>query len=122
MSIGRSLAAMAAASLIMIPWPSRNIVIRPDEPTISNEYRRQRGKNKKGPAPNGETVQGFDRARLIVDRGSSFKKLRRWARRYPDRVQQPTEAAKLRHGWYRRQKAWDALRESLPNENRLDVA
>lgn len=32
------------------------------------------------------------------------------------------EKSLLRHPWYRKKKMWDAFRESLPNENRLDVA
>lgn len=29
------------------------------------------------------------------------------------------ERARMRHAWYRRQKAWEALRASLPERNRL---
>ena len=32
------------------------------------------------------------------------------------------EKALMRHPWYRNEKAWQAFRESLPRENRLDVA
>jgi len=32
------------------------------------------------------------------------------------------EKSLMRHPWYRKKKMWDALRESLPRENRLDVA
>ena len=30
-----------------------------------------------------------------------------------------TEKMLMRHAWYRRKKSWDALRASLPEENRL---
>jgi hypothetical protein len=30
------------------------------------------------------------------------------------------EKALMRHPWYRKKKMWDAFRESLPRENRLD--
>lgn len=32
---------------------------------------------------------------------------------------EPDEKAKLRHAWYRKQKFWEAVRASLPEENRL---
>jgi hypothetical protein len=32
------------------------------------------------------------------------------------------EKSLVRHPWYRKKKMWDAFRESLPNENRLNVA
>jgi hypothetical protein len=32
------------------------------------------------------------------------------------------EKALMRHPWYRNEKAWEAFRQSLPSENRLDVA
>jgi hypothetical protein len=106
--IGLSIAAMAAASLIAISPPSRNIAIRADEPRISNEQRRKRGKNKKGPAPNGLTARSFDKSLLICDRSSSFKKLRRWSRRYPDQIKQPDLKAKMRHVWFRNELAREA--------------
>jgi hypothetical protein len=104
-TIGLSLAAMAAASLIAITPPSRNIAIRASEPRISNEQRRQHGKNKKGPAPNSLTERSFDKSLLICDRSSSFKKLRRWSRRYPDQIKQPDLKAKMRHAWFQNELA-----------------
>lgn len=101
LSIGHSLVAMAAVGFLTIAPPSRNIAIRASEPRISNEQRRQRGKNKKGPAPNGLTAQKSEGSRLVCDRASSFKKLRRWSRRYPDQVKQPDLKAKMRHPWFR---------------------
>lgn len=32
------------------------------------------------------------------------------------------EKSLMRHSWYRKKIAWDAYRESLPRENRLDAA
>ncbi len=31
------------------------------------------------------------------------------------------EKALMRHSWYRNEKAWEAFRNSLPTENRLDI-
>lgn len=101
-SIGMSLAAMAAASFIGLGGPQERTALRPSAPRISNEQRRQRAKHKKGPSPAKLTAQTFDRDRLIVDRASSFKKLKRWARRSPDNILQPTQKALERHGWYQR--------------------
>lgn len=52
---------------------------------------------------------------LICDRASNIQKLQR----SPIPLMQPDEKAKLRHAWYRKQKAWEAFRASLPEENRL---
>lgn len=101
LSIGRSIVAMAAVGFLTIAPPSRNVAIRASEPRVSNQRRRERGKNKKGPAPNGLTAQRFDKSRLIVDRASSFKRLRRWARSKPELIEQPSTTAKMRHQWFR---------------------
>jgi hypothetical protein len=101
LSIGRSLAALAAVGFLTVAPPER-FALRAAPPLISNEQRRKRSKNKKGPSPNGLTGQRFDKSRLIVDRASSFKRLRRWARSRPELVEQPSEKALLRHPWYRK--------------------
>jgi hypothetical protein len=106
--IGLSIAAMAAASLVSMAGPPERNALRPDAPRISNEQCRKRGKNKKGPAPNGLTARSFDKSLLICDRSSSFKKLRRWSRGAPDQIKQPDLKAKMRHAWFRNQLAREA--------------
>lgn len=51
------------------------------------------------------------RGKINLGPHSSLRKRMRHARRHP--VAPPTEKAKLRHAWYRRKKAMDALRELM---------
>jgi len=102
LSIGMSLAAAAAAMAIGTTNLMGQPALRPSAPKITNEQRRHRSKRKKGPAPAARSAQDPAQARLIVDRSSSFKKLRRWARVLPGDLRQPDTKALERHGWYRR--------------------
>lgn len=61
------------------------------------------------------------RDRLHLDRSSSVCKMQRWLNNGELVAMPPTEKAKMRHAWYRREQAAAAFRASLHRENRLDV-
>lgn len=65
-------------------------------------------RHKKTKEYRGLSKQRYDPARLILDRPSTVRKLQRWHRAGVIGLPEPDHRAKIRHKWYRDQKAREA--------------
>lgn len=104
--IGVLAGALAAASAMAMA-PVSEPRLRAESPSINVPagWKKKR-KKQKGKAPNERSL------RTARPESGSFKALRRWARANPRSIHVPTEKELLRHAWYRRKLAWDALRRA----------
>lgn len=98
------MAAAVAATLATGPLTGGHIM-RPEAPYVPLPARRRKRKRgvKKGHLPNAQS--GRDARHADLNRGcsSTLEKVHRWYRANPSIVPHPTEKAKFRHAWYRRQ-------------------
>lgn len=91
-----ALAAVSIGLLAAEPMPQR----REPPPPVKRKVHRK--------APRFRSEQKPAHERLILDRSSSVKKLRRWIGAGGLAFREPDQRELMRHGWYRRQKEREA--------------